>query len=152
MAQPLLIAELLARAPRAPPYINDPSVKGKPLTRYGLWSDSGILLSHPNFKTSTTLGNRASAPKLWNNLSSKIKIATPVNHFKKPLTTYLFSKAFSQQDKCVMTLFIYLFNILSISFKRLAYQTYKLLNLMQILNLTQFLYPFIQVMCSYKEA
>lgn len=79
----------------APPYINDLSVKGKPLTRYGLRSDSGILLSHPNFKTSTTLGNRASAPKLWNNLSSKIKIATPVNHFKKPLTTYLLSKAFS---------------------------------------------------------
>ena len=79
----------------APPYIND-LVKGKPLTRYGLRSDSGILLSHhPNFKTSTTLGNHASAPKLWNNLSSKIKIATPVNHFKKPLTTYLFSKAFS---------------------------------------------------------
>ena len=38
-------------------------------------SNDGILLSHPNFKTLTTLGDRAfvaAAPKLWNHLPLEI--------------------------------------------------------------------------------
>ena len=81
----------------APSYIND-LVKIKPLnSRYGLRSNDGILLSHPNFKTLTTLGDRAfvaSAPKLWNDLPSDIRKAKSVDTFKKLLKTHLFSKAF----------------------------------------------------------
>ena len=81
----------------APSYIND-LVKIKPLnSRYGLRSNDGILLSHPNFKTLTTLGDRAfvaSAPKLWNDLPSDIRMAESVGTFKKLLKTHLFSKAF----------------------------------------------------------
>ena len=68
----------------APSYIND-LVKIKPLnSRYGLRSNEGILLSHPNFKTLTTLGDRAfvaSAPKLWNDLPSDIRMAKSVDTF-----------------------------------------------------------------------
>ena len=63
----------------------------------GLRSNDGILLSHPNFKTLTTLGDRAfvaSAPKLWNDLPSDIRMAKSVDTFKKLLKTHLFSKAF----------------------------------------------------------
>ena len=77
----------------APSYVND-LVKIKPLnSRYGLRSKDGILLSHPNFKTLTTLGDCAfvaSAPKLWND----IRLAKSVDTFKKLLKTHLFSKAF----------------------------------------------------------
>ena len=53
----------------APSLINE-LVKIKPLnSRYRLRSNNGILLSHPNFKTLTTLGDRrafvALAPELW---------------------------------------------------------------------------------------
>ena len=51
-------------------------VKIKPLnSRYSMRSNDGILLSHPNFKTLTTLGDRAfvaAAPKLWNHLPLEI--------------------------------------------------------------------------------
>ena len=81
----------------APSYIND-LVKMKPLnSRYRLPSNDGILLSHPNFKTLTTLGDRAffaSAPKLWNDLPLEIRMAKSVDTFKTFLKTYLFSKAF----------------------------------------------------------
>ena len=74
---------------------------GEPLnSRYGLRSNDGILLSHPNFKTLTTLGDRAfvaSAPKLWNDLPSDIRMAKSVDTFKKLLKTHLFSKAFYSQ-------------------------------------------------------
>ena len=69
----------------APSYIND-LVKIKPLnSRYRLWSNDGILLSHPNFKTLTTLGDPAfvaSAPKLWNDLPLEIRVAKSVDTFK----------------------------------------------------------------------
>ena len=81
----------------APSHIND-LVKIKPLnSRYGLRSNDGILLSHPNFKTLTTLGDHAfvaSAPKLWNDLPSDIRMAKSVDTFKNLLKTHLFSKAF----------------------------------------------------------
>ena len=79
----------------APSYIND-LFKIKPLnSRYGLQSNDGIL--HPNLKTLTTLGDRAfatSAPKLWNDLLSDIRMAKFVDTFKKLLKTHLFSKVF----------------------------------------------------------
>ena len=81
----------------APSYIND-LVKIKPLnSKYTQRSNDGILLSHPNFKPSTTLGDRAfvaSAPKLWNDLPLEITIAKSVDTFTKFLKTHLFSKAF----------------------------------------------------------
>ena len=65
----------------APSYIND-LVKIKPLnSRYRLRSNDGILLFHPNYKTLTTLGDRAfvaSVPKLWNDLPLKIRMAISV--------------------------------------------------------------------------
>ena len=57
-----------------------------PNTRYRLRSNGGILLSHPKFKTLTTLGNRAfvaSAPTLWNDLRLDIRMAKSVDTFKK---------------------------------------------------------------------
>ena len=57
----------------APSYINN-LVKIKRLhSKYGLRSNDGILLSHPNFKTLKSLGDGAflaSAPKLWNDFTS----------------------------------------------------------------------------------
>ena len=47
----------------------------KVISRFRLRSDDGILLSHPNFKTLTTLGDRAfvaAAPKLLNDLLLEI--------------------------------------------------------------------------------
>ena len=79
----------------APSYINN-LVKIKRLhSKYGLRSNDGILLSHPNFKTFTTLGDRAfvaSVPKLWNDLPSDIRMAKSVDTFKKFFKTHLFSK------------------------------------------------------------
>ena len=70
----------------APSYIND-LFKIKPLnSKYGLRSNDGILLSHPNSKTLTTLGDCAfvaSAPKLWNNFPSDIRMAKSADTFKK---------------------------------------------------------------------
>ena len=81
----------------APCYIND-LVKIKPLnSRYSLRSNDGILLCHPNFKTSTTLGDSAlvaAVPKLWKDLPLEIRMAKSVDTFKKFLKTHLFSKAF----------------------------------------------------------
>ena len=81
----------------APSYIND-LVKVRPLNpRYRLRSNDGILLSHPNFKTLTTLGDHAfvaSAPKLWKDLPLKIRMARSADTFQKFLKTLLFSKAF----------------------------------------------------------
>ena len=60
----------------------------KVISRCRLRSDAGILLSHPNFKTLTTVGGRAfvaSAPKLWNDLSLEIRMAKSVDFFKKLL-------------------------------------------------------------------
>ena len=69
----------------APSYITD-LVRVKPSNcRYSFRSDSGILLSYPNFKTSTTLGDRAFvafAPKLWNGLPLQIRMAKSVDIFK----------------------------------------------------------------------
>ena len=62
-------------------------------TKKRLRSNDGILLSHPNFKTLTTLGNRAfvaSAPKLWNDLPLEIRMAKSVYTFNKVLKTHLF--------------------------------------------------------------
>ena len=63
-----LLLTLKAIHELAPSLINE-LVKIKPLnSRYRLRSNDGILLSHPNFKTLTTLGDRrafvASAPEL----------------------------------------------------------------------------------------
>ena len=73
-------------------------VKIMPLNlRYRLRSNDGILLSHLNFKTLTTLGDHAffaSEPKLWNDLPLKIRTAKSVKTFKKFLKTHLFSKTF----------------------------------------------------------
>ena len=73
-------------------------VKIKPLnSRYRLRSNDGIRLSHPNFKTLTTLGDRAfvaAAPKLWNDLPLEIRMAKSVDTFKNILKMHLFSKAF----------------------------------------------------------
>ena len=81
----------------APSYFND-LVKIKPLnSRYRLWSNDGILLSHLNFKTLTTLGNRAfvaTAPKFWNDLHLEIRMTKSVDTFKKFLNTHLFSRLF----------------------------------------------------------
>ena len=79
----------------APSYINE-IVKIKPLnSRYRLRSNDGILLSHPNFKTLTTLGDRrafvASAPKLWNDSPLEIRMAKSVYTCRKMLKTHLFS-------------------------------------------------------------
>ena len=79
----------------APSYINE-LVKIKPLdSRYRLRSNDGILLSHPNFKTLTTLGDRrafvASAPKLWNDSPLEIRMAKSVYTCRKMLKTHLFS-------------------------------------------------------------
>ena len=66
-------------------------------SRYRVRSNDGILLSHPNFKTLTTLGDRAFfalAPKLWNDLPLEIRMAKSVDTFKTFLKTHLFSKAF----------------------------------------------------------
>ena len=80
-----------------PPYIND-LVKSKPLnSRYRLRSNDRILLSHPTFKTLTTLGDRAfvaSAPRLLNDLPLEIRMAKSVDTFKKFLKTHLLRKAF----------------------------------------------------------
>ena len=52
-----------------------------------LRSNDGIVLSHPNFKTLTTLGDRrafvASAPKLWNDSPLEIRMAKSVDTRKK---------------------------------------------------------------------
>ena len=66
--------------------IND-LVKINPLnSRCRLRSNDGILLSCPNFKTLTTLGDRAfvaAAPKLWNDLPLEIRMAKSVDTFKR---------------------------------------------------------------------
>ena len=57
-------------------YINDLVRINSLNSRDKLRSNDGILLSHPNFKTSTTLGDRAfvaSALKLWNDLLLEIR-------------------------------------------------------------------------------
>ena len=81
----------------APSCIND-LVKIKPLnSSYRLRSNDGILLSHPNFNTSTTLGDRAfvaSAPNLWNDLPLEIRMTKSVHTFKRFSKTHLLSKAF----------------------------------------------------------
>ena len=67
------------------------------MSRCRLRSDDGILLSHPNFKTLTTVGGRAfvaSAPKLWNDLCLEIRMAKSVDFFKKIVKGAFFSKAF----------------------------------------------------------
>ena len=79
------------------PYTND-LVKSKPLNpRYRFPSNDRILLSHPTFKTLTTLGDRAfvaSAPRLLNDLPLEIRMAKSVDTFKKFLKTHLLRKAF----------------------------------------------------------
>ena len=84
----------------APSYITE-LVKIKPLnSRYRLRSNDGILLSHPNLKTLTTLGDRraffASAPKLWNDSPLEIRMTKSVDTCKKMFKKHLFSisKAF----------------------------------------------------------
>ena len=79
----------------APSFINE-LVKIKPLnSKYRLRSNDGILLSHPNVKTLTTLGDRrafvASAPKLWNDSPLEIRMAKSVYTCRKMLKTHLFS-------------------------------------------------------------
>ena len=79
----------------APSYINE-IVKIKPLnSTYRLRSNDGILLSHPNFKTLTTLGDRrafvASAPKLWNDSPLEIRMAKSCDTCKEMLKKHLFS-------------------------------------------------------------
>ena len=68
----------------APSYIND-LFKINPFnSTYRLRSNDGILLSHPSFKTLTTLSDRAfvaSAPKLWNDLPLEIRMAKSVDPF-----------------------------------------------------------------------
>ena len=78
-------------------YINDLVKINSLNSRDKLRSNDGILLSHPNFKTSTTLGDRAfvaSALKLWNDLLLEIRMAKSVDTFTKFLKTHLFRKVF----------------------------------------------------------
>ena len=79
----------------------------------GLLEYCGILLSQPNFKTSTTLGDRnfvASAPKPWNSLPFKIRMATSVDHFKKRLKTHFLARLFLGKISALWHyLFTYLF-------------------------------------------
>ena len=78
-------------------YINDLVKINFLNSRDKLRSNDGILLSHPNFKTSTTLGDRAfvaSALKLWNDLLLEIRMAKSVDTFTKSLKTHLFRKVF----------------------------------------------------------
>ena len=76
----------------APSYINE-LVKTQDMVT--LRCNDGIVLSHPNFKTLTTLGDRrafvASAPKLWNDSPLEIRMAKSVDTFKKMLKKHLFS-------------------------------------------------------------
>ena len=65
----------------------------KVISRCSLRSDDGILLSHPNFKTLSTLGGRAfvaSAPKLWNVLILEIRMGKSFDAFNKKLLKTLF--------------------------------------------------------------
>ena len=81
----------------APSYINNLAKIKRLNSKYRLRSNDGILLSHPNFKPLTTLGDRAfvaSTPKLWNDLPLEIRRTKSVDNFKKFLKTHLFSKAF----------------------------------------------------------
>ena len=78
-------------------YINDLVKINSLNSRDKLRSNDGILLCHPNFKTSTTLGDRAfvaSALKLWNDLLLEIRMAKSVDTFTKFLKTHLFRKVF----------------------------------------------------------
>ena len=78
-------------------YINDLVKINSLNSRDKLRSNDGILLSHPNFKTSTTLGDHAfvaSALKLWNDLLLEIRMAKSVDTFTKFLKTHLFRKVF----------------------------------------------------------
>ena len=90
-----LLLTLKAIHELAPSYINE-LVKIKPLnSRYRLRSNDGILLSHPNVKTLTTLGDRrafvASAPKLWNDSPLEIRMAKSCDTCKEMLKKHLFS-------------------------------------------------------------
>ena len=63
------------------------------ISRYRLRSNDGILLSHPNFKTLTTLGGRAfvaSAPKLSNDLLLEIRMTKSVDTFRRIFLVRLF--------------------------------------------------------------
>ena len=80
-----------------PPYTND-LVKSKSLnSRCRFPSNDRILLSHPTFKTLTTLGDRAfvaSAPKLLNDLPLEIRMAKSVDTFKKNLRRIFLERLF----------------------------------------------------------
>ena len=70
----------------------------KPVSKYNLRSSSdSILLSYPNVKPKSTLGERAfvfATPKLWNALLRYIRESISIDIFKRKLKTYLFKKAF----------------------------------------------------------
>jgi hypothetical protein len=55
-----------------------------------------LLLCPPNFKTLSTLGDRAfmaAAPKLWNVLPLNLRSISDFNIFKQDLKTYLFKRS-----------------------------------------------------------
>jgi hypothetical protein len=80
----------------APNYITE-LITFKTNSSYSLRSNNKLLLCPPNFKTLSTLGNRAfmaAAPKLWNVLPLNLRSISDFNIFKQDLKTYLFKEAF----------------------------------------------------------
>ena len=82
----ILIITFKAIHGQAPDYICN-LIRVKNPSRYGLRSNSQVLIAPPSTKMKTTLGDRAftaAAPSLWNKLQDNF------NHFKSKLKTFLF--------------------------------------------------------------
>ena len=79
----------------APGYVLN-MLQHKPVSSYALRSDKKHLLMEPKSKTATygDRNFRNVAPRLWNLLPLKIKMAPSVNSFKTHLKTYLFKQAY----------------------------------------------------------
>ena len=85
----------------APSYLSF-LITSKPVSKCNLRSSSdSTLLSFPNIKVKATLGERAfvfAAPKLWNALPRFIRETYSIDSFKRQLKTYLFKKAFCNNN------------------------------------------------------
>ena len=72
-------------------------MKAKNPSKYGLRSNTELLLVSPSTETKKTLGDRAfsaAAPTLWKKLPSGIKDEDNFERFKSKLKTFLFRKAY----------------------------------------------------------
>ena len=81
----------------APNYLSS-LVNFKPNSSYSPRSNNKYLLSNPNLRTLSTLGDSAfvaAPPKLWNNLPLDLRCTSGFKVFKRNLETHLFKKAFS---------------------------------------------------------